>query len=150
MEAWVNVFSFIMKSMLPPAINGQTLETEICINTKTEFSSDNMKAQVQEIKYEREKALSSYRSQQTNRTPNNTNRLIAPNVVIPNKNEENFADKSNGSSSSVDFTDRRSVTSMEDLGFSMPLRGSEKPPNSFHIFLPRLPLVISDKNEDDL
>jgi hemoglobin-like flavoprotein len=120
MEAWVNVFSFIMKSMLPPAINGQTLETEICINTKTEFSSDNMKAQVQEIKYEREKALSSYRSQQTNRTPNNTNRLIAPNVVIPNKNEENFADKSNGSS------------------------------NSFHIFLPRLPLVISDKNEDDL
>jgi hypothetical protein len=30
-------------------------------------------------------------------------------------------------SSSVDFTDRRSVTSMEDLGFSMPLRGSEKP-----------------------
>ena len=31
------------------------------------------------------------------------------------------------SSSSVDFTDRRSVTSMDDLGFSMPLRGSEKP-----------------------
>ena len=30
-------------------------------------------------------------------------------------------------SSSVDFTDLRSVTSMEDLGFSMPLRGSEKP-----------------------
>ena len=53
MEAWVNVFSFIMKSMLPPAIKGNTLETEICINTKTEFSSDNMKAQVQEIKYER-------------------------------------------------------------------------------------------------
>ena len=30
-------------------------------------------------------------------------------------------------SSSGDFTDRRSVTSLEDLGFSMPLRGSEKP-----------------------
>ena len=30
-------------------------------------------------------------------------------------------------SSSVDFTDRRSVTSMEDLGFSMPRSGSENP-----------------------
>ena len=68
MEAWVNVFSFIMKSMLPPAIRGQTLETEICINTKTEFSSDNVKAQVQEIKYEREKAASSARSHLTNRS----------------------------------------------------------------------------------
>ena len=116
MEAWVNVFSFIMKSMLPPAIKGQTLETEICINTKTEFSSDNMKAQVQEIKYEREKALSSYRS---NRTPNNTNRITTPTVVTSNKNnknDENGYDKS----------------------------------NSFHVFLPKLPLVISDKNDDDL
>jgi len=68
MEAWVNVFSFIMKSMLPPAIKGQTLETEISINTKSEFSSDQMKAQVQEIKYEREKALSSVRSHMTNRS----------------------------------------------------------------------------------
>jgi hemoglobin-like flavoprotein len=68
MEAWVNVFSFIIKSMLPPAIKGQTLETEICINTKSEFSSDAVKAQVQEIKYEREKALSSVRSHMTNRS----------------------------------------------------------------------------------
>ena len=30
-------------------------------------------------------------------------------------------------SSSVDFTERSSVTSMEDLGFSMPRSGSEKP-----------------------
>ena len=120
MEAWVNVFSFIMKSMLPPAIKGNTLETEICINTKTEFSSDNMKAQVQEIKYEREKALSSYRSQQTGRTPNNTNRMITPTVVTSNKNEENSFDKSNNST------------------------------NSFHVFIPKLPLVISDKNDDDL
>ena len=117
MEAWVNVFSFIMKSMLPPAIKGNTLETEICINTKTEFSSDNMKAQVQEIKYEREKALSSYRSQPTNRTPNNTNRLISPSS---NKNDENGFDKSNNST------------------------------NSLRVFLPKLPLVISDKNDDDL
>jgi hypothetical protein len=48
--------------MLPPAIKGQTLDTEICINTKSEFSSDAVKAQVQEIKYERDKALSSTRS----------------------------------------------------------------------------------------
>ena len=32
-------------------------------------------------------------------------------------------------SSFVDFTELRSVTSMNDLGFSMPLRGSEKPSN---------------------
>ena len=120
MEAWVNVFSFIMKSMLPPAIKGNTLETEICINTKTEFSSDNMKAQVQEIKYEREKALSSYRSQLTGRTPNNTNRMISPTVITSNKNDENGFDKSNNST------------------------------NSLRVFLPKLPLVISDKNDDDL
>jgi len=70
MEAWVNVFSFIMKSMLPLAIKGQTLETEIGINTKSEFSSDTMKAQVQEIKYERDKSLSSVRSHTTNRSIN--------------------------------------------------------------------------------
>jgi len=68
MEAWANVFSFIMKSMLPPAIKGQTLETEICINSRTEFSSDNVKAQVQEIKYERDKAISSARSHMTGRS----------------------------------------------------------------------------------
>ena len=100
--------------MLPPAINGQTLETEICINTKTEFSSDNMKAQVQEIKYEREKALSSSRSQLTGRTPNNASRIITPSS---NKNDENgYANSSS---------------------------------NSFRVFLPKLPLVISDKNDDD-
>jgi hemoglobin-like flavoprotein len=76
MEAWVNVFSFIMKSMLPPAIKGQTLDTEICINTKTEFSSDAVKAQVQEIKYERDKALSSVRSHMTNRSVHTTPSLL--------------------------------------------------------------------------
>ena len=38
------------------------------INTKSEFTSDQMKAQVQEIKFEREKALSSGRSNTTNRS----------------------------------------------------------------------------------
>jgi len=73
MEAWVNVFSFFMKSMLPLAIRDQTLETEICINTKTEFSSDNVKIQVQEIKYEKEKGLSSARSFLTNRSNRSNN-----------------------------------------------------------------------------
>ena len=73
MEAWVNVFSFIMKSMLPLAIKGQTLETEICINTKTEFSSDNLKVQVQEIKLEKERVISSSRSHLTNRSIRSVN-----------------------------------------------------------------------------
>ena len=73
MEAWVNIFSFIMRSMLPPAIKGQTLETEICINTKTEFSSENMKTQMQEIKHDREKTLNSHRSNQTSYRTNHEN-----------------------------------------------------------------------------
>ena len=35
-------------------------------------------------------------------------------------------------SSSFDFTERSSVTSKDGLGFSMPLRGSEKPSNDQH------------------
>lgn len=62
MEAWVNMFSFIMKSMLPMAIKGQTLETEIGINTRSDFSSNEVQSQMREIKYEKEKALSSSRS----------------------------------------------------------------------------------------
>jgi len=54
MEAWVNVFAFIMKSMMPLAIKDQTIDTEVCINTKTEFSSDAIKFQVQEKKNESE------------------------------------------------------------------------------------------------
>ena len=84
MEAWVNVFSFIIKSMLPPAIKGQTLDTEICINTKSEFSSDAVKAQVQEIKYERDKAMSSVRSHLTTRsigTHNESRPISAVNSV---------------------------------------------------------------------
>jgi len=46
MDAWVNLFAFIMRSMLPPAIDGQTIETEININTKTEFASDTITNQI--------------------------------------------------------------------------------------------------------
>ena len=94
MEAWVNIFSFIMKSMLPLAIKDKTIETEIGINTSSIFSSDNMKAQVQEIKCEREKSLSSYRSQLTNR-------VNTPKAVSSNKNNELSLDKSMGSSKNV-------------------------------------------------
>ena len=51
MEAWVNMFAFVMRSMLPIAIKNQTSETEMFINTKTAFHSDNMKAQVIEAKF---------------------------------------------------------------------------------------------------
>ena len=36
MESWVNLFAFVMKSMLPPAIRGQVVETELSINTSSE------------------------------------------------------------------------------------------------------------------
>lgn len=38
MDAWVNVFAFVLRSMLPPAIKGQVDEYEININTSS--SSD--------------------------------------------------------------------------------------------------------------
>jgi hemoglobin-like flavoprotein len=37
MRAWVNLFAFILKSMLPPAIKGSTLTDEINVNTNTIF-----------------------------------------------------------------------------------------------------------------
>jgi hemoglobin-like flavoprotein len=42
MEAWVNVFAFVCKSMLPPAIENQVVETEINVNTSSEFASDRV------------------------------------------------------------------------------------------------------------
>jgi len=80
MEAWVNMFSFIMKSMLPMAIKGQTLETEIGINTRSDFSSNEVQSQMREIKYEKDKLLSSSRSI-TNRSFYNP-RISQPNSEI--------------------------------------------------------------------
>jgi hemoglobin-like flavoprotein len=42
MEAWVNAFAFVCKSMLPPAIEDQVVETEINVNTSSEFASDKV------------------------------------------------------------------------------------------------------------
>lgn len=39
MEAWVNTFAFILKSMLPQAIKGQVVENEMFINTSSAFAS---------------------------------------------------------------------------------------------------------------
>jgi len=58
MEAWVNMFSFIMKSMLPPAIDGQTLDMEMCINSRTEFSTEAVKTQVGETQQTKSKQTS--------------------------------------------------------------------------------------------
>jgi hemoglobin-like flavoprotein len=33
MEAWVNLFAYVMQGMLPPAIKGQVVETELNVNT---------------------------------------------------------------------------------------------------------------------
>ena len=49
MEAWVNLFAFVMRSMLPPAIAGQVVETEISINTSSEFSAGNIAQEVEEV-----------------------------------------------------------------------------------------------------
>jgi hemoglobin-like flavoprotein len=87
MEAWVNMFSFIMKSMLPMAIKGQTLETEIGINTKSDFSSNEVQSQMLEIKYEKEKLLSSSRSI-TNRSFYNT-KTVQPNSARNGQGTEN-------------------------------------------------------------
>ncbi len=49
MESWVNLFAFVMQSMLPPAINGQVVENELNINTSSEFSGGAVAKQVSEM-----------------------------------------------------------------------------------------------------
>lgn len=49
MEAWVNLFAFVMRSMLPAAIKGQVVETEISVNTSSEFSTGKLAEEVEEV-----------------------------------------------------------------------------------------------------
>lgn len=49
MEAWVNLFAFVMRSMLPAAIRGQVVETEININTSSEFDAGRVAEEVAEL-----------------------------------------------------------------------------------------------------
>jgi hemoglobin-like flavoprotein len=47
MEAWVNLFAFVMRSMLPVAIKGQVVETEISVNTSSEFSNAKISEEIE-------------------------------------------------------------------------------------------------------
>lgn len=49
MEAWVNLFAFILRSMLPPAIEGQVVENEMNVNTSSEFAAGKVLEEVAEI-----------------------------------------------------------------------------------------------------
>jgi hypothetical protein len=46
MEAWVNLFAYIMKFLLPPAIQGRVVETEMNINTSSAFAEGRVFAEV--------------------------------------------------------------------------------------------------------
>jgi hypothetical protein len=48
MESWVHLFAYVMQHMLPPAIDGRVVETEVNINTSSAFSEGNIAAEVQE------------------------------------------------------------------------------------------------------
>jgi hemoglobin-like flavoprotein len=46
MEAWVNLFAYVMRGMLPPAIKGQVVETELNINTSSEFQDGKINNEI--------------------------------------------------------------------------------------------------------
>lgn len=49
MESWVNLFAYVFKVMLPPAIENQVVETESYINTSSEFAAGKIAEEVQGI-----------------------------------------------------------------------------------------------------
>lgn len=55
MESWVNLFAFVMKSMLPQAIKGQVVATELNINTSNVFNDEKINDQVKGIEEKKEK-----------------------------------------------------------------------------------------------
>jgi hemoglobin-like flavoprotein len=60
MEAWVNLFAYVMRSMLPPAIKDQVVETELNVNTASEFDAGRVAeevAEMEEVKEVRKKML---------------------------------------------------------------------------------------------
>lgn len=54
MEAWVHTFAFVMKSMLPLAIRGNVVETELHVNTSSEFASGKLAEEVANVEEVRE------------------------------------------------------------------------------------------------
>ena len=49
MEAWVNLFAYVLQRMLPAAIKDNVVETEIHVNTSTTFSDGKVAEEVQDI-----------------------------------------------------------------------------------------------------
>jgi hemoglobin-like flavoprotein len=50
MEAWVNLFAYVMQGMLPAAIKGQVVETELSINTSSAFDNGKILDEIREFK----------------------------------------------------------------------------------------------------
>jgi hypothetical protein len=46
MEGWVNLFAYVLKVMLPPAIKDQVVEAELYINTSSEFAQGKIAEEV--------------------------------------------------------------------------------------------------------
>jgi hemoglobin-like flavoprotein len=53
MEAWVNLFAYVMQGMLPAAIRDQVVETELNINTSSEFTSGKVANEIRVFEDER-------------------------------------------------------------------------------------------------
>eukprot|EP01041_Mallomonas_annulata_P003138 gene3138-6177_t len=53
MEGWVNLFAFVMKSMLPPAIEHRIVPTEVHINTSSDFAGGKIAEQVEVLEESR-------------------------------------------------------------------------------------------------
>lgn len=58
MSAWVNIFAFVMKTMLPPAIKGLVVETELNSNATAHFVSEEVTQNILEVEDEKEMAKS--------------------------------------------------------------------------------------------
>lgn len=54
MECWVNLFAFVMRSMLPEAIRGQVVVTEMNINTSTVVGDERIHQELLEVEEMRE------------------------------------------------------------------------------------------------
>eukprot|EP00607_Mallomonas_marina_P008568 CAMPEP_0182418242 /NCGR_PEP_ID=MMETSP1167-20130531/2733_1 /TAXON_ID=2988 /ORGANISM="Mallomonas Sp, Strain CCMP3275" /LENGTH=270 /DNA_ID=CAMNT_0024592373 /DNA_START=255 /DNA_END=1067 /DNA_ORIENTATION=+ len=80
MASWVNLFAFIMKSMLPPSIQGQIVETELNINTSSEFAGGKVADEVRvmeemkELQRNFQKTTQSEKAEGANTTRSSSNR----------------------------------------------------------------------------
>lgn len=49
MEAWVNLFAYMLRSMLPPSIRERCIENEVHVNTSSEFNTQQIMEEVAEM-----------------------------------------------------------------------------------------------------